>query len=663
VSYALDHTLRVILTVSPVVIVAWSGARILVPQRDFPTRMTVSLLIGFITVCTSGGVLGILGALSFRGYLLILWPLAAGALFLWRRLRSQNVDASASARPSWPIVVTGVVATLVTAGALARKLVDGIPGYDELTYHLFFPTQWIADRKISIIDTPFGDAAPAYAPANGELWYTWLMAPMAGSVPIAPSLDSLLHSGVGVIAKVGQFPFLFLLGLSLTVLARRLAGSRSMMYLPAVLLPFIPNVLQQTSSATVDLMMGSLVVAALAFILEYRATGDRTDAIAAGTALGLAGGVKFLALINSPFVLLPALMAFSRRRDAKAAIAFAVAAAVVGSPWYLRNMFLTGNPIFPADVSLFGRVIFPGAYTRQAMTASEFHVSGFSSIVEVAVRSVGFWFSLVGIGGMIAGFALGRRRPEWRSLAWVAPCALVWHFLVVPYNSQSRFLIWVGALTLLPLSLWPDTGTGRRWLGAILAGLVGVSLIGPRVSFQIGRVRVPAGGLVDGQMRTPMKFVRRLNRMGPADLQLAGYVRVLEMRPKAVAYSGRNIPYLLAGIEGRTRVRYVNVDGRTDKHLHDYIEEEARSGALDKTMEKQEWTRRHPDFDAWLGALRSMGIDLLFVEPTFGDEVRYLAHDASFFLIERRWAQQHPETFALVAADRKWELYSVLPRR
>jgi hypothetical protein len=716
--YVLDHGMRVILTVAPVAIIAFCLARVLVREVDTAKRLAAGLLIAFAVVIAASALLGMLGVLSFSGYVVALWPPAAAALLVSRKYGSRETRSpDEQAKPSWPVTALGIVATTITIGALATKLLYGMPEYDELTYHLFFPNQWVAHQRVFLIDTPFGDAAPGYAPANGELWYGWLMAPMAGP---APGQDGggppefrtrgvivfhvLFHGGIGFLAKIGQFPFLLLLGSSLTLLARRLGAKAPMKYLPAVLLPFIPWVLRQASSASVDLMMGSLLVAALAFGCEHRSTGKRIDAVASGLSLGLACGVKFVALVYMPFVLLPALIGFFEKRDGKALLGFSLAAALAGTPWYWRNVFLTGNPIFPADVSFFGHVIFPGAYTRQAMAASPFHVPDVGSAVAVAAHSVGFWFSVLCLGGMISGLVLCRRRPEWRLVAWIAPVALLWHFLVVPYNSQDRFLLWIGALSLLPLALWPNTGKCRLSLGLLLLALVGFSLVGPRVSLQLGTVRVPAAGLLVagipnlletvlvtlvvclawyvGRSRAwagvvvgaaalaimsalvrPVMFVRPMNANVPPQLPLAGYHRLLQEHPKTVAYAGRNIPYFLAGAEGGTRVCYVNVDGQTDEHLYGYVRDAAASGQLDKTDADPDWARRNPNFDAWRAAMARLGVGYLFVEPLSPSEAKYIGNDTEGFPVERAWARGHPEAFTLVASDRKWEIYSVLPLR
>jgi hypothetical protein len=334
------------------------------------------------------------------------------------------------------------------------------------------------------------------------------------------------------------------------------------------------------------------------------------------------------------------------------------------------------------------------------MRASQFHVSDFRSAVIIATNVVGFWFSVLGLGGMAASVILCRRRPEWRLVAWIAPVALLWHFLVVPYNSQQRFLLWVGALTLLPLALWPDTPRGRLLLGLLLAALVYLSLIGSRLSFQLGPIQVPGDGLLIATRRAflemtlvalaicagwysgrsnrwvrvaalaltitavfvlPVLFVRPMSARIVPQLPLTGYLRLLQEHPKTVAYSGNNTPYFLAGAEGETRVYYVNVDGQTNKHLYSYVRDEALAGRLDKTKEKSDWARRNPNFDAWLHAMVALDVQYLFVEALNSVEGAYLAHDADGFPIERVWARGHPEALSLIASSKKWEIYRVLP--
>ena len=63
-------------------------------------------------------------------------------------------------------------------------------------YHLYFAARWWKAGRLILVAAPFGENAATYFPANGDLWFTWLMATWGG--------DTL--------AKVGQAPFLLLAG-------------------------------------------------------------------------------------------------------------------------------------------------------------------------------------------------------------------------------------------------------------------------------------------------------------------------------------------------------------------------------------------------------------------------------------------------------------------
>ena len=89
--------------------------------------------------------------------------------------------------------------------------------------------------RLFLVAAPFGENAATYFPANGDLWFTWLMASWGG--------DRL--------AKVGQAPFLFLAALAAFGCARALGARRSASLVascwfasstPLLLYSFEPNV-------------------------------------------------------------------------------------------------------------------------------------------------------------------------------------------------------------------------------------------------------------------------------------------------------------------------------------------------------------------------------------------------------------------------------------
>ncbi len=683
----------------PVIWFAVLLARRLASSRDIVVRSVIGILIAFTEVTAVGIILGVGGWLSFAGYLVGLWwPLLLLMLVLRDPCgRWAPADEHSAPWPelSGPLLALTLLSFAMLAGSMAAHLAAPTVEYDELTYHLHFPVQWLNQGRLFLIDTPFGDAAPSYAPVNGELWFAWLMAPFFGW---AGPVGTFKLAGVDALARVGQFPFFVLLALSLLLLARDLGAHSRSVYLPAVLLPFVPWFTRQAATASVDLMMAACLMAALALAFGYRHGGPSRMAVLSGLAVGLALGVKYVATVYLLVLSPPLLCCLLSRRSRKTMGMFFLALIVSGAPWYLRNLVVAGNPLFPAQF-----LFFDGAYTRQAMLASPFRVPNLAAALAVSAQAFGFWLAPVGLGGMIAGLWLAWRRSAWRWFGGVAPVALSWHFLVVPYNSQDRFLLWVVALALLPLAFWPDTRRGRWALLALVPSLL-LTVWGPGQGFRVGMLPVAARGIMphDGVWFAAIVLVlmvamwfavrARIARTGvrlaavfligfiPAlvaahpqagtfvetglgasrELPFAGYAAVWDQHPTAVAYAGRNAPYYLAGRAGTTRVVYVNTDGQTEMKLHNYVRNLAKAGLLRREQEKADWRGRHRSYESWHSALLREQVELLFLEPLRGQELSYLPHDADGFTIERQWAREHPDQFVPLMAGPDCEIYRVL---
>jgi hypothetical protein len=93
----------------------------------------------------------------------------------------------------------------------------------------------------------------------------------------------------------------------------------------------------------------------------------------AGAATGFALGIKYLALI--PFAMLPLLLVYRRVPFRQIATVIGVAV-LIGSPWYVKNLLLTHNPVYPYLFKLFPRSLYWSA-DRAAIYQSEQSGFGF----------------------------------------------------------------------------------------------------------------------------------------------------------------------------------------------------------------------------------------------------------------------------------------------
>ena len=111
-------------------------------------------------------------------------------------------EATSAWRWCWPLRWIFAIPSLFSA----VKVVSDGP-----IYHLYFAARWWKAGRLILVAAPFGENAATYFPANGDLWFTWLMATWGG--------DTL--------AKVGQAPFLLLAGAAAYGCARLLGVGRS----------------------------------------------------------------------------------------------------------------------------------------------------------------------------------------------------------------------------------------------------------------------------------------------------------------------------------------------------------------------------------------------------------------------------------------------------
>lgn len=134
--------------------------------------------------------------------------------------------------------------------------------------------------------------------------------------------------------------------------ARALGASRAASLLGGLFVLCAPVVIQVAPRTKNDVANALLQVLALLVLVECLETPGYSAAILSGVFLGASLGTKYsslhFVLATAPFtVLLLARSADSRRSGLARVLAWAGTTALIASPWYLRNLFLFGNPVFP----------------------------------------------------------------------------------------------------------------------------------------------------------------------------------------------------------------------------------------------------------------------------------------------------------------------------
>lgn len=595
---------------------------------------------------------------------------------------------------SWPAIAAIVVAAWALLYYLMRGLVLPVePVSDGPIYHLPFALRWRQEANIVPVATPFGELAATYFPVNGDLWLAWL----------------LIGGGDETLAKVGQWPFAVIGAFIIWGLSCRLGAGAAASVFPAAVWSTTLVTLLTSATANVDLLFAAWMLAGVYFLVGSVESDDNetTRFLALGSlACGLAIGTKTIGIVLVPPILAGAI-ALALRCQHRGRNLAAVASFLLPSAYsYWRNWQLTGNPLFPLDVRLFGFEVLTGWLDRSAMHRTSYHIpidqwrwlaDRLANVVDL--RLAWLWLVAGAVVVLGIGFASDRRR-RWIAIAIVglAIVQLALYWFVVPYNAQERFLLGAMAIAVAPLGRIID---GRPVVQLALVVLIGWHLLTPNWGLSLtGEQPKPtllpmakdplSGGKFLYAAALPLalagavlwiRFVRT-GRWTVAALMIFGgcfiatyptrsffaqhpYLRfyprwefsrqmvdaweILDQAagPKGanVAYAGTNLPYFLYGHNLRNRVRYVNVNRHEGWLAHEYhAERRARGMTSIADSPWPGWYREEAEYEAWVENLRKEKITLLLVamENQHGKATDQVRPG---WPVELKWAREHPERF------------------
>lgn len=253
-------------------------------------------------------------------------------------------DISESARrwlkeKRWPSLVTLIwvvifisLALVVLIPALATP--SGAD-WDSLAYHLSIPKLYLQHGGFYYIDF----ASHSNFPFLVEMLYT-------------PALS--LNDPAG--AKMVHYLYGVLLVLAVVMLVRKHFNAKAVP-LAAIAIAGIPMVMWEATTAYIDLATAVYTVLAVYLLLEYFDKAELRSLVGCGIAAGFAASTKMTGLALIPLLGLWLLIdrwAVERRVEWKCALVFGGVALLVCSPWYIKTLIYTGNPVYPFFYSIFG---------------------------------------------------------------------------------------------------------------------------------------------------------------------------------------------------------------------------------------------------------------------------------------------------------------------
>ncbi|MEM7163990.1 MAG: hypothetical protein AAF581_00915 [Planctomycetota bacterium] len=639
----------------------WLAARRFVHGVLRPETTGTALRDTFLTFCVLWHLetllLGALGLLN---------PIVAFLLhgLVYLAIRSRVAAPALDTTPPhrWDSVATGGWVAVAVGLAIYRVLALPDP-YDSMTYHLMLPVHWLQTGTLALYATTFGDIAPTYTPAAVEGFFLALMLP----------------TGSDLLARVGQLPFLLAGGHAVASLVRVVGTDRTPAWAPALaatIFLMFSEQLRQGTGSMVDVGTSTYFLTALVVLLTWRQHPDRRGLLLFGGALaGMFLASRFQSLLYVPLLLMPVLgplLEKERRR-----LLLVLVPLGIGAFPFLRNLLLTGNPVYPVEVPL-AFFVLPGLFTSQATHLNAYHIPvlGFYGSCKLMFMQSGLSIAAAAVIAPFVGF---NRQQFW--LTSLAIVMILGHIFVVPYNANLRFLFapWgllvaalcagagatlVGRFVAVGIGGWfvaqsiyvlPNAYRWNPDEGLVMFRLAFVAtfVLGGAIAWSIadlkGRGRAIAGftilglvvasfGYLDSARRDRFEIVhardwgRRYAKYAPEWLQLHEIDR-----PSRIAYAGLNLPYPLCGLDQQHTVFSVPLDGRSPQLLpHELAADFTPS---DRTVEVTVG-RTHGDVARWQQQLVASEVDYLAIYA-----------DTQWQPVELRWAEQNKEMFQRVSRD------------
>lgn len=610
-----------------------------------------------------------------------------------------------AARRSPPEAIGVGVAVTLAALNCGWGLLSPVAYTDDMSYHLVFPAEWMQTGTLSLKAVPFGNHSPTYHPKNVEAVYAWALLALRELFPLVAF--SFLWTAAGVLALHDTF--------------RRLGAGARASVAAASLFALSPVVSRQSACGCVDIPFSVFLILSVNAMLAFRARPSLGRwlelCIAVGAFLGTKMfGLPLLAVFLAPvfLVLLPWRRLPSAGGSIAGALAGAAAATAAGGWWYLRNAWLTGNPVFPVTVQAFGRTIFPGAYLGETFPDSEA-----LTILELAPLPVR-WLLAAGVAVTLAAVAARALRSRAASAPGPRPGAAAFVGIALPAGTalllqhlipldEERFVLaaygLAGAVLLVPLERLRGARGGFAWL--VAAAVAAVFLL-PAERASVVLAEVPRllahSPLTDGAwilasaaflaaaalaaVRLPrpavVPAVAAAAGLGFAALSLAARTsdpfgpyatsipperwtgaRFVDGRGGGLRIAATGHPSSLA-LYGRRLdnvVRYVNVNDTPGDLFHDHVMRwPERRDRLREDRKGIGWFRSGASYEAWLRNLEAFGPDLVvtFRLPRHALNAGF-ERDRDGFPQETIWAEAHPERFRSLLRDPEIRVFELLP--
>ncbi|MFH1314582.1 MAG: hypothetical protein ABIJ00_15350 [Candidatus Eisenbacteria bacterium] len=240
-------------------------------------------------------------------------------------------------RPRVILALTAVVVVCIAMNSLGT--LAPVSSMDALAYHFAAPKVYIEHHKI--IETPWLHWH-SYQPFTVQMLFT------LGMLLRNAALGSLFHYGFGVLIAAGIAVFCL----------RYFPGNTSLL---SVAIFYTTGLMTwQATSGFIDLGLAFFAFLAVFGFLRWLETSHRHWLALSGVFAGFAAGCKttggvvvvaLAAMLICRLMLVKGRSVSSAVRDVGVFVSLAI---LIASPWYIKSLVQTGNPVFPFLYTIFG---------------------------------------------------------------------------------------------------------------------------------------------------------------------------------------------------------------------------------------------------------------------------------------------------------------------
>ncbi|GAC1316790.1 MAG: hypothetical protein NVSMB25_03200 [Thermoleophilaceae bacterium] len=365
--------------------------------------------------------------------------LALGVLVLAARRRpAGSCRATAAERDARSALGLGALAIAIfaaaTLSAVSRRYGQPAVGLDTLNFHLPGVASWAQTGSLWQVRQFTPDLANANYPNNGDIFF------LASSLPWRNDF----------LVRFATLPFLGLCGTSVYALGRELGARAADAAIFAVLFLALPNVADDTFVNTLpDIVLAATFPAGALFLLRHARSHETGDLVLAGVALGIAFGTKWFGVTSvvallTLWALLTYLAERAPRRLAREGLVVCALVALAGGIWLLRNAVISGSPLFPARLSLFGLTLFDAPRDQVREIAGRTIASYATDAHAWSAYFIPAWRAALGLGGALLAAATvlavalagrGRRRSPAVLATTIAVVLLALVYAATPYSA------------------------------------------------------------------------------------------------------------------------------------------------------------------------------------------------------------------------------------